>query len=200
MAVDVLGDFLAISGSLRRDSINSAALRAAARAAARGRDDQDRRVPADAPTVRSRTGAVAPGGGAPVQERLRRCVRTAPRRSGVHVRHSGSPEERDRLDGRQRLPLPEAHRAAPLAPPGRGAHAREALAHVLRAHNAEICITSCRSLGATETRAATSRRRRVLSRASQGCDRAHPFAPARAMLRLTHLLSRRSGHAQVERR
>jgi chromate reductase, NAD(P)H dehydrogenase (quinone) len=130
---------LVISGSLRRDSINSAVARAAAVAAARDDlaftiDDSPRALPHFNPGFR----AFPSGGGAPLPPGLRRCQSRLARCAGVHV---GIPRAfKNALDwlvgssSPYRKPIAVLH----TAPPGRGAHVREALTHVLRAHNAVV--------------------------------------------------------------
>ncbi len=139
MAVDVLGDFLAISGSLRRDSINSAALRAAARAAAREGatiriDESPRTLPPFDPDLEP----------SPPEAALRfrsACADACGLLLAVPEYTFGIPGAlKNALDwtvasgSLYRKPIALLH----VAPPGRGAHVREALAHVLRAHNADV--------------------------------------------------------------
>jgi len=138
-AAHLLGPIVAISGSLRRDSINSAALRAAAAAAARhgvvvAIDDSMRALPFFSPDVEQFP-----------PEEVRRFRETCRNAGGllfaVPEYTFGIPgafkNALDWLVGSGSLyqkPVALLH----LASVGRGAHVREALAHVLRAHNAEV--------------------------------------------------------------
>jgi chromate reductase, NAD(P)H dehydrogenase (quinone) len=139
MVAQVLEPILAISGSLRRDSINSAALRAAASAAARDGlavriDDAPRLLPPFDPDLE----------GYP-PEAVRRFRRACADAAGVLL---AVPEYTFGIPGALKNALDWTVRSGSLyrkpiallhvAPPGRGGHVREALAHVLRAHNAEV--------------------------------------------------------------
>ena len=130
---------LAISGSLRRDSINTAALRAAAAAAARDGlviriDDSPRALPQFDPDLEP----------FPPESVLRfrqACAEASGVLLAVPEYTFGIPGAfKNALDwtvgsgSLYRKPVALLH----VAPPGRGAQVREALAHVLRAHNAEV--------------------------------------------------------------
>lgn len=130
---------LAIPGSLRRQSINAAALRAAASAAARDGllvevDDSPRQLPHFNPDLESAPPATV--------ARFRRSLEAA---DGVVLAVPeytlGIPgalkNSLDWLVGSgslYRKPVALLH----VAPPGRGAHVRESLEHVLKAHNAAV--------------------------------------------------------------
>jgi chromate reductase, NAD(P)H dehydrogenase (quinone) len=130
---------LAISGSLRRNSINSAALRAAATAAAPDGltvviDDSPRALPPFDPDLEPSPPDV-------VRRFRRACVNTTAVLVAVPEYTFGIPGTfKNALDwtvgsgSLYRKPMALLH----VAPPGRGAHVREALDHVLRAHNAEV--------------------------------------------------------------
>jgi NAD(P)H-dependent FMN reductase len=130
---------LAISGSLRRNSINSAALRAAATAAARDGltvviDDSPRELPHFDPDRE------------PFPPEAVRRYRQASEGAGALL--FAVPEYTFGIPGAfknaldwavgsgslYRKPIALLHVAAP----GRGAHVREALAHALTAHNADV--------------------------------------------------------------
>jgi chromate reductase len=130
---------LAISGSLRRGSINSAVLRATAHAALRDGaiidiDDSVRKLPHFDPDLE----------GAPpyvVLRFLARCEDAAGLLFSVPEYAYGIPGSfKNALDwtvgsgSLYRKPIA----LLDVAPPGRGAHAREALDHVLRALDAEV--------------------------------------------------------------
>ena len=132
------GPILAISGSLRRDSINSAALRAAAAAAGDGLavtvDDSVRTLPHFSPDVerfppeavhRFREACASAGGLLFAVPEYTFGIPGAFKNALDWLVGSGS---------LYRKPVALLH----VAPPGRGIHVREALAHALRAHNAEV--------------------------------------------------------------
>jgi len=129
---------VAISGSLRRESINSAALRAAAAAAGDGvvvtLDDSVRALPHFSPDVDQFP-----------PEAVRRfrevCANAGGLLFAVPEYTFGIPGAfKNALDwlvgsgSLYRKPVALLH----LAPHGRGTHVREALAHALRAHNADV--------------------------------------------------------------
>jgi len=130
---------LAISGSLRRDSINTAALRAAAAAAARDGvvvriDDSPRALPHFDPDLE----LFPPE---PVLRFRQACADATGVLLAVPEYTFGIPGAlKNALDwmvgsgSLYRKPVGLLH----VAPPGRGAHVREALDHVLRAHNADV--------------------------------------------------------------
>jgi NAD(P)H-dependent FMN reductase len=130
---------LAISGSLRRDSINSAALRAAASAAAREGlavviDDSPRALPHFNPDLDLFPPEV-------VRRFRRSCAEAGAIMLAVPEYTFGIPGAfKNALDwlvgsgSLYRKPIAVLHTAAP----GRGAHVREALTHVLRAHHAVV--------------------------------------------------------------
>ncbi|SRR6266511_2958175 len=130
---------VAISGSLRRDSINAAALRAAAAAAARDRvvvriDDSARALPHFDPDLE-------PFPPEPVLRFRQACADASGVLLAVPEYAFGIPGWfKNALDwtvgsgSLYRKPVALLH----VAPPGRGAHVREALDHVLRAHNADV--------------------------------------------------------------
>lgn len=130
---------LALSGSLRRRSLNSAALRAVARAAARSGlvvevDDSVRSLPPFDPDL----DAFPPR---PVM-RLRRAT------DGAEVVLLAVPEYTFGIPGALKNALDWLVRSGSLyhkpvallhvSPPGRGARVRESLTHVLSAHNAVV--------------------------------------------------------------
>jgi len=130
---------LAISGSLRRSSLNSAALRAAARAAAPTGlvvelDDSVRSLPPFDPDRE----VVPP-------ESVLRFRRTVDAADGLLL---AVPEYTFGLPGAFKNALDWLVRSGSLyhkpvallhiAPPGRGARVRESLMHVLKAHNAAV--------------------------------------------------------------
>lgn len=130
---------LAIPGSLRRDSINAAVLRAAATAAARDGivvrvDDPARTLPPFDPDLE----AFPP-------EAVRRFRFACDEAAGLLL---AVPEYTFGIPGAFKNALDWVvgsgslyHKPVALlhvAPPGRGAHLREALSHVLNAHNAEV--------------------------------------------------------------
>lgn len=130
---------LAISGSLRRDSMNSAVLRAAAVAAACDGlafmiDDSPRTLPPFNPDLELFPPDVA--------RRFRQaCADAGAVLLAVPEYTFGIPGTfKNALDwlvgggSLYRKPVALLH----IAPPGRGAHVRQALAHVLRAHNAVV--------------------------------------------------------------
>jgi chromate reductase, NAD(P)H dehydrogenase (quinone) len=132
------GPIVAISGSLRRDSINSAALRAAAVAARNGLvvtiDDSVRALPHFSPDVEQSP-----------PEAVRRfreaCTDAGGLLFAVPEYTFGIPGAfKNALDwlvgsgSLYRKPVALLH----LAPLGRGTHVREALAQALRAHNADV--------------------------------------------------------------
>jgi chromate reductase, NAD(P)H dehydrogenase (quinone) len=133
------GAIFAISGSLRRDSINAAALRAAASAAARDGvavriDDSPRTLPHFDPDLE-------PCPPASVRSFRQACADASGMLLAVPEYTFGIPGSfKNALDwtvGSGSLygkPVALLH----VAPPGRGARVREALAHVLRAHNADV--------------------------------------------------------------
>lgn len=135
----VLRPILAISGSLRRDSINAAALRAAGRAAAREGlvvriDDSPRALPPFDPDLEP----VPPE---PVLRFRHACADASGVLLAVPEYTFGIPGAfKNALDwtvrsgSLYRKPVAMLH----VATPGRGAHVRDALAHVLRAHGAEV--------------------------------------------------------------
>jgi chromate reductase, NAD(P)H dehydrogenase (quinone) len=130
---------LAISGSLRRQSVNSAALRAAVAAAAQdgltvALDDAPRRLPPFDPDLepsapyavrRFRAASAAAGGVLFAVPEYTFGIPGAFKNALDWIVGSGS---------LYRKPVALLH----VAPPGHGSHVREALAHVLRAHNAEV--------------------------------------------------------------
>ena len=130
---------LAISGSLRRDSINSAALRAAGRAAARDGlsvviDDSPRALPHFNPDLEP----FAP-------EAVQRFRQACAEAHGVLL---AVPEYTFGIPGTFKNALDWLVRSGSLyrkpvavfyvAPRGRGQHLRATLAHVLKAHNADV--------------------------------------------------------------
>ena len=130
---------LAIPGSLRRSSINAAALGAAAPAAARNGialtiDDSPRSLPQFDPDLE-------PFPPAAVVRFRQACTDAAGLLLAVPEYTFGIPGAfKNALDwtvrsgSLYRKPIAALH----VAPAERGEHAREALAHVLRAHNADV--------------------------------------------------------------
>jgi chromate reductase len=133
------GTILAISGSLRRSSINSAVLRAAAAAAARDGavvviDDSVRELPHFDPDLET-------GPPEPVLRFRAACAEAAGVLLAVPEYTFGIPGSfKNALDwtvgsgSLYRKPIT----LLDVAPPGRGAHARDALDLVLRAHGADV--------------------------------------------------------------
>ncbi len=139
MPTGAVSPILAISGSLRRDSINAAALRAAASAAARDGltvriDDWPRALPQFDPDL----DALPP-------EAVRRFREACAEANGVLL---AVPEYTFGIPGAFKNALDWTVRSGSfyqkpvallhVAAPGRGTHVREALALVLRAHNADV--------------------------------------------------------------
>jgi chromate reductase, NAD(P)H dehydrogenase (quinone) len=130
---------LAISGSLRRDSVNAAALRAAALAAARDGlvvriDESPRALPHFDPDLE-------PFPPEPVRRFRQACADASGVLLAIPEYTFGIPGAfKNALDwtvgsgSLYRKPVALLH----VAPPGRGGHLREALSHVLRAHNADV--------------------------------------------------------------
>ena len=130
---------LAIPGSLRRGSINAAALRAAANAAARDGlavtiDDSPRALPHFDPDLEPSPPEACGGSGQVCADAGGVLLAVPEYTFGIPGAFKNALDWTVGSGSLYRKPIAVLH----LAPAGRGEHVREALAHVLRAHNADV--------------------------------------------------------------
>ncbi len=130
---------LAIPGSLRRSSINAAALRAAALAAARRGiavtiADAVRQLPQFDPDLEAAPPLVVQRFRADCEAADGVLLAVPEYTFGIPGAFKNALDWTVRSGSLYRKPIAVLH----VAPAGRGAHVREALAHVLRAHNAHV--------------------------------------------------------------